>query len=31
VAYTCGGRIAVVQRGGKSPPRAHDHVVDASE
>jgi len=31
VAYAYGGRIAVMQRGGGSPPRAHDHVIDTSE
>jgi hypothetical protein len=31
VAYACGGRIAVVQKGGASPRRAHDHGELASE
>ena len=31
LAYAYGGRIVVMQRGGASPPRAHDHGVHASE
>ncbi len=31
VAYAYGGRIAVIQRGGAQPSRAHDHDHDHNE